>query len=173
MANKTVVNPSSSGEYLYDKIKFIGDNEYFYGPYMGGYKDISVNGNNDNLGLARTWYDTVTVNGHNNTIGASLTTNVTIDDHSQGLTLNMGWEPSVNMTLEDFQHDKTGKIIFATFNANQTVSYSSDQHGGTMVSIVPPSATVPYAGATYAIDVKGYSDAADLAKHVVVQHLVY
>jgi hypothetical protein len=164
MADNTIINPTGPLiEYQYTHIKFIGDNQTFLGPYMFGSKAVDLTGNNDTLNLARTGADTITVHGHNDSIRMGLTTDMTIIDHSQGLTLNMSFEPNINVTLEDFQHNKTGKITLSTL-PNQTVGYSSDQHGGTIISL-PGVGGINYGS----IDVKGYSDAADLAKHVVVR----
>jgi hypothetical protein len=125
--------------------------------YVNG-EHIHFGGTGDRLQFIESTDDTITATGRNQAIAMIDSPGMTIVDHARGLTIAPEFG-GFNMTVEDFQHDPTGRI-FVTAGINpSTIHYTPDGHGGTVLSWAGPTS-----GGR--VDFVGYADAAKLATHV-------
>jgi hypothetical protein len=118
------------------------------------HEHIHFGGTGDNLQFILSSDDTIIATGRNQTIAMIDSPNLTIVDHSRGLTIDPLYG-GFQLTVRDFQHDPTGQVHVVGIIR----SYTPDGHGGTLLSWIGPTA-----GGS--IDFVGYGDAAKLATHV-------
>jgi hypothetical protein len=88
-------------------------------------------GNAETVGLNTTTGDTMTVMGRGDAISSLFDSSLTVNDLGQGTRLTLCED--TNMTVKDFQFDKTG--IVEVMRQYTAPTLASDKHGGTMLTL--------------------------------------
>jgi hypothetical protein len=79
----------------------------------------------------------VMVTGTSDTVEFANSTGSTLWDHGHGLSLQLLW--TVGLTVRDFEHDPTGKIVLIEgYGQHIMPTMVPDGHGGTLMTLFSP-----------------------------------
>lgn len=115
---------------------------------------IFIKDDNLTLNLVGSTNDTIVVTGRHDHVflGMGATSNMTVRDLGVGTDIYANWLPT-NLTIEDFQYDRTGVVRIGHTSAIPTLT--SDHHGGTLATFGFPGASIDFVGDKHVTETHG------------------